>query len=119
MTNKKIIIINGASINDEKMLFTFAPDDPIKGIVSSYVCYGKGQRLSDGTFMFTPTKRKRSRSVLLEKLTHGRLSYTADNALQLTVKVFTDKDKSPLLTILSEVTNAIHSLLKKTENDRV
>lgn len=64
--------------------------------------------------MFTETPpRKRSRAKLIQKLEHGRLSYTADNAVQLTVKVFSYEDDKPMLTILNEVTDAIVKQIKR------
>lgn len=111
---KNLICIGGTSINDETTLFTFTPDTPVNGSVTSFICNGKGQRLSNGTFMFTETPpRKRSRAKLIQKLEHGRLSYTADNAVQLTVKVFSYEDDKPMLTILNEVTDAIVKQIKR------
>ena len=48
-------------------------------------------QLGDGTFDFVAKVKPRSQSKLIKKLAHGRVSKTKDNAVQLTLKVYSDE----------------------------
>ena len=54
---------------------------------------GVAQRLKNGTFDFITRKRKRSDSILIKKVDHGRLSLTKDGFYQLTLKVPVTENK--------------------------
>lgn len=69
-------------------MFTFCPDNPVPGRVTRYTRKGTGMQMADGTFSFVISRNKRTRSKLIRKLAHGRVSRTIDNAIQLTLKIY-------------------------------
>ena len=69
-------------------MFTFYPDNPVPGQTVKYRKRGTGLQMSDGTFTFVVSSKKRARSKLIRKLAHGRVSRTIDNAIQLTLKIY-------------------------------
>lgn len=75
-----------AAISDD--MFAFSPDNPVFGRVEKYRRHGTGMQMSDGTFSFIVQRNKRTRSKLIKKLAHGRVSRTIDNAVQLTLKIY-------------------------------
>ena len=78
--------IGGQAYYDDRKYFLFSPDAPVPQAVESFRKAGVGQQMSDGTFDFVPQPRTKSRSVLIRKLAHGRISRTQDDAVQLTLK---------------------------------
>jgi len=76
----------------EVVTFMFTPDEHQQGCVQPFRGSGTGQQMSDGSFEFVLTPRKRSESTLILKLPHGRLSETKDGAIQLTLKVFNSEN---------------------------
>ena len=82
--------IGGQAYYDDRKYFLFAPDAPVPQAVESFRKAGVGQQMSDGTFDFVPRAKAKSRSVLIRKLAHGRISKTQDDAVQLTLKFFPD-----------------------------
>lgn len=80
--------IVGVAHYSENKTFMFCPDEAFPNQVEKFHLCGVGQMMSDGTFDFVAKPRIRSRSTLLKKLPHGRLSHTQDGAMMLTLKVF-------------------------------
>lgn len=72
--------LGGMASYDEVGRFMFAPDDSVPG-------RGTAQQMSDGTFDFVPSPQPRTRSLLIRKLAHGRVSRRLDGAIQLTLRV--------------------------------
>ena len=70
------------------------------------------QQMSDGTFDFVPRAKAKSRSVLIRKLAHGRISKTQDDAVQLTLKFFRTEDVVIAQAIMDEAQDAIDALLE-------
>ena len=75
-----------AAICDD--MFSFSPNNPVPGQTVKYRKRGTGLQMSDGTFTFVVSSKKRARSKLIRKLAHGRVSRTIDNAIQLTLKIY-------------------------------
>ena len=92
-------------------IFFFSPDDPVPQAVESFRKAGVGQQMSDGTFDFVPQPRTKSRSVLIRKLAHGRISKTQDDAVQLTLKFFRTENVVIAQAIMDEAQAAIDALL--------
>lgn len=69
-------------------MFSFSPNNPVPGQTAKYRKRGTGLQMSDGTFTFVVSSKKRTRSKLIRKLAHGRVSRTIDNAIQLTLKIY-------------------------------
>ena len=78
----------GMAYYDDGRYLTFCPDDPVPGSVPRFRMLGIAQQMSDGTFDFVPSPRRRAQSKLIWKLPHGRASVTKDGAIQLTLKVY-------------------------------
>ena len=94
----KIILIDGhAAItqdqNNKVVCVQFLPDDEFSPVMEqSSQNRGQLQMLRNGSFDYVANKpRVRSRSLLIRKAGHGRLSGTRDNAFQLTLKSFTSE----------------------------
>lgn len=60
--------------------------------VMPYVGNGKVQVMRDGTVDVTVKKRPASQSVCIKRTDHGRVSLTADGAVQMTLKFFVSKE---------------------------
>lgn len=75
-----------AVISDD--MFSFSPNNPVPMQTVKYRKRGTGLQMSDGTFTFVVSSKKRARSKLIRKLAHGRVSRTIDNAIQLTLKIY-------------------------------
>ena len=120
--------IGGQAYYDDRKYFLFSPDAPVPQAVESFRKAGVGQQMSDGTFDFVVRPKVKSRSVLIRKLAHGRISRTQDNAVQLTLKFFRTENviiaqaimEDPEILILDEPFNGldkqgqadIHALLQ-------
>ena len=75
--------------NNNGVLFEFWADDPEGQQVETMKVKGTAQLMRSGSFFFVPGKpRARTKSTLLCKAAHGRLSVTVDGAYQLTLKLF-------------------------------
>ena len=90
-TGVQHVQIAGVAYYDESKYFMFAPDFTGKNRVPSLRMRGVAQQMSDGTFDFVAQPKKKPLSQLIKKLAHGRVSKTADGAIQLTLKVFCDE----------------------------
>jgi len=90
--------------------FFFTPDQTAPGSVAQWRKRGTAQQMSDGTFEFVTQKDHRSKSKLLKKLAHGRLSETQDGALMLTIKVSLDENVNFSQTFLEEAALACDTL---------
>ena len=87
-TGEQHVQIAGVAYYYESKYFMFAPDFIGKNRVPSLRMRGVAQQMSDGTFDFVAQPKKKPLSQLIKKLAHGRVSKTADGAIQLTLKVF-------------------------------
>ena len=90
-TGVQHVQIAGVAYQDESKYFMFAPDFTGKNRVPSLRMRGVAQQMSDGTFDFVAQPKKKPLSQLIKKLAHGRVSKTADGAIQLTLKVYCDE----------------------------
>ena len=104
--------IGGQAYYDDRKYFLFSPDAPVPQAVESFRKTGVGQQMSDGTFDFVVRPRTKSRSVLIRKLAHGRISRTQDDAVQLTLKFFRTENVVIAQTIMDEAQDAIDALLE-------
>ena len=93
----------GMGTNCVNECFTFEPTDETIGKMKSFRRRGIGQRLTDGSFHFVPSRGKKCESKLIKKLAHGKLSETVDGAVQLTLKVYLNEGIDPIKTIKNEV----------------
>ncbi len=96
----------GQAFYDEKKFFMFTPDEPVVGQVQKFRGLGVAQQMLDGTFDFERRPQLRSKSTLIKKLAHGRLSATIDGAIQLTLKVYKTEGLNIKETILKEAKEA-------------
>ena len=103
--------IGGQAYYDDRKYFLFAPDAPVPQAVESFRKAGVGQQMSDGTFDFVVRPKVKSRSVLIRKLAHGRISRTQDDAVQLTLKFFRTENVVIAQAIMDEAQDAIDALL--------
>ena len=98
-TNKpiKMVQVSGQMVftNDERdnEYVQFIPDNTEDLMLTGWRREGVAQRLKNGTFDFITRKRKRSDSILIKKVDHGRLSLTKDGFYQLTLKVPVTENK--------------------------
>ena len=104
--------IGGQAYYDDRKYFLFSPDAPVPQAVESFRKAGVGQQMSDGTFDFVPRAKAKSRSVLIRKLAHGRISKTQDDAVQLTLKFFRTENVVIAQAIMDEAQDAIDALLE-------
>ena len=104
--------IGGQAYYDDRKYFLFSPDAPVPQAVESFRKAGVGQQMSDGTFDFVPRTKAKSRSVLIRKLAHGRISKTQDDAVQLTLKFFRTENVVIAQAIMDEAQDAIDALLE-------
>ena len=105
--------IGGQAYYDDRKYFLFSPDAPVPQAVESFRKAGVGQQMSDGTFDFVVRPKVKSRSVLIRKLAHGRISRTQDNAVQLTLKFFRTENVIIAQAIMDEAQAAIDALLNE------
>lgn len=97
----------GTGIHQDEKFFQFIPDESDLDAMPSFRARGIGQRMSDGSFNFIPSPSKRTRSIVLVKVPHGKLSITADDSYQLTLKIGRDETSYPLKTLLQEAVDAL------------
>lgn len=74
-----------------KQALLFTPNNIQPDIVMPVRCNGTLQRLSDGTAEFIEMPRKRSKTTLIKKLRHGRITKTQDGAFLLTLRIYEDE----------------------------
>lgn len=94
---------DGLGTNCVNLCFSFSPTDETINKMKSFRRRGIGQRMTDGSFHFVPLFKNKSKSKLIKKLEHGKLSETVDGAVQLTMKVYLTEGVDPLKTIKKEV----------------
>ena len=104
--------IGGQAYYDDRKYFLFSPDAPVPQALESFRKAGVGQQMSDGTFDFVVRPKVKSRSVLIRKLAHGRISKTQDDAVQLTLKFFRTENVVIAQAIMDEAQAAIDALLE-------
>lgn len=111
----KSIFVSGEAVftsdREKKQEYVqFLPDDPETIRVESWRHEGVAQMLRNGTFDFVSRPRIRSRSTLIKKVAHGRLSATKDGAIQLTLKIFKSEGLPMRQTFLREALEALDGL---------
>lgn len=98
---------SGTGVHTVQKFFQFLPDDPVPQRMDSFRSRGIGQQMTDGSFHFVPTPQKKSKSRTIVKLPHGKLSVTADNCFQLTLKISKDENPNPFKILLQEAVEAL------------
>lgn len=83
----KGVSFGGLAYFDEGNFFMFSPDTRVVGATPRFRAHGVAQQMSDGTFDFVPSRRKRSDSTLIMKLSHGRVSKLKNGAIRLTLTI--------------------------------
>lgn len=86
--------------------FAFAPSGVQGQVTNPYTQPGVARLSPNGAFDFEVRPRKRTQSILIKKVAHGRLSATHDGAIQLTLKVFKTEGIDILRTLQREVWDA-------------
>ena len=96
----KMVQVSGqvafAKDENENEYVQFIPDNTEGVMLTSWRREGVVHRLKNGAFDFIARKRKRSDSILIKKVDHGRLSLTKDGFYQLTLKVPVTENKRNL-----------------------
>ena len=85
-----------AKDENENEYVQFIPHNTEGVMLTSWRREGVVHRLKNGAFDFIARKRKRSDSILIKKVDHGRLSLTKDGFYQLTLKVPLTENKRNL-----------------------
>lgn len=111
-TGEQHVHIAGVAYYDESKYFMFAPDFIGKNRVPSLRMRGVAQQMSDGTFDFVAQPKKKPLSQLIKKLAHGRVSKTADGAIQLTLKVYCDEGVNIGDVLADEATDASEAVVE-------
>lgn len=104
------ITLSGAGMYNNICNFYFAPDAVVPGMVPPFRRHGVGQQLSDGSFDFIPYRKQRAQSKLILKVAHGRASVTKDQAIQLTLKVFSHEGINVTEALMREAIEAINAI---------
>lgn len=104
------IQIVGLAYYEDNGSFFFAPDSTVPDQMKSFRRRGTAQQMSDGTFDFVPESKSRSRSKLIKKLAHGRLSETQDGYIQLTLRFRTEDNEDIADDLQTETALAISAL---------
>ena len=107
VTGPDVISESGTGVHTIQKFFQFLPDDPIPQRMESFRSRGIGQQMTDGSFHFVPTPQKKSKSIVICKLPHGKLSVTADDCFQLTLKISRTENDNPFKTLLQEAVEAL------------
>ena len=106
------IQLGGTATYNNSNTFFFAPDNNVRGRVDSFRRRGIAQQLTDGTFDFVALPKPKSMSTLIRKLPHGRVSRTADGAIQLTLKVYCDEGVNIAEALASEAADASNAVVE-------
>ena len=106
------IQLGGTATYNNSNTFFFAPDNNVRGRVDSFRRRGIAQQLTDGTFDFVAKAKPRSQSKLIKKLAHGRVSKTKDNAVQLTLKVYSDEGVNIGKALVKEAREAANAVVE-------
>ena len=96
---------------NENEYVQFFPDNTENLMLEEWSLEGVAHRLKNGAFDFIAMKRKRSDSILIKKVDHGRLSLTKDGFYQLTLKVPVTEKKSNLKFIFRSEAREATSVL--------
>lgn len=106
------IQLGGTATYNNSNTFFFAPDNNVRGRVDSFRRRGIAQQLTDGTFDFVALPKPKSMSTLIKKLPHGRVSRTADGAIQLTLKVYCYEGVNIAEALASEAADASNAVVE-------
>ena len=105
--------LGGVAFYDEGKCFMFSPENEgVRNKVEGFRSQGIAQQLTDGTFDFMAKPRIRSQSELIRKLAHGRVSKTKDNAVQLTLKVYSDEGVNIGKALVKEAREAANAVVE-------
>ena len=103
--------LGGMAFYDDSRCFMFSPDEPVPDVVQRMRrMHGVAQQMTDGTFDFVAQPRTKSQSTLIKKLAHGRVSFTKDNAIQLTLKVMRNENINIAETIVADAVYAAYAI---------
>lgn len=102
-----------AYFESESKNFYFTPLEPVSGQVDKSKTRGTAIQLSDGSFDFVASHRRRSQAKPIKKLKHGRLSKTSDGGILLWIKVNPSEGLSVSRTIVREAKTAVRSLERR------
>lgn len=105
------IQLGGTATYNNSNTFFFAPDNNVRGRVDSFRRRGIAQQLTDGTFDFVALPKPKSMSTLIRKLPHGRVSRTADGAIQLTLKVYCNEGVNIADALANEAAEASEAVV--------
>ena len=97
----------GYGVHSASKFFQFLPDEQTPLRMGSFRCRGMGQQMTDGSFHFVPLPQRKSKATALVKLPHGKLSVTADDCYQLTLKIAKTENANPFKTLLQEAVEAL------------
>jgi len=101
---------------NEREYVQFLPDDTDGIALEGWRHEGVAQRLRNGTFDFIARPRRRSQSVLIKKVAHGRLSATKDGAIQLTLKIAKTEGVDMAKAFVQEARQAVEPLQQRNDN---
>ena len=105
--------LGGVAFYDGSKCFLFTPDQQgVRDQVPGFRSQGVAQQLSDGTFDFVAKAKPRSQSKLIKKLAHGRVSKTKDNAVQLTLKVYSNEGVNIGKALVKEAREAANAVVE-------
>lgn len=107
VTGDDVLQEPGMGVHAANKFFQFVPDFTVPQKMESFRSRGIGQQLTDGSFHFVPSPQKKSKSITIVKLPHGKLSVTADDCYQLTLKIGRDETDNPFKTLLQEAVEAL------------
>lgn len=86
--------------------FAFTPAKVEGQVTNPYIRSGVARVAASGAVDFEVRPRIRTKSTLLKKVAHGRLSATHDGAIQLTLKVFKAEGVDIIKVLRDEVWDA-------------
>ena len=101
--------------NNKDKFISFEPLDPIEGTLKGYRRRAVVQAMSNGRFEVEMKPYQKTRSKLLMKLEHGRLSQTCQDDIRLTLS-FGMTERNMVAMMKSEVNRAIVRLIKLQED---
>lgn len=102
--NNKVTIEGNALICEN--YFAFTPAKVEGQVTTPFTRTGVARVAASGAVDFEVRPRIRTKSTLLKKVAHGRLSATKDGAIQLTLKVFKTEGVDIVKVLRDEVWDA-------------
>lgn len=103
--------LSGQAFFDEDRFSFFVPNNPRTSLLPGIIRRGRLQQLTDGTIDFVVTPWSRTRSRLLRKVAHGRLSQTVAGAVRLTLEVGCNEGLDVAETMRREAAEAVRGII--------